>query len=359
MPQIYTLLVDDQDSDISYKCPSLKQQVLAGASFNSTWTTIKDAACENGWFDYVFYGTGIHVRIPTSKTTESAALLLDNVLLEPKEDGSFEAQGLADGRHTFTYGIGEVSSMPVFDYLTVTAGPLTPLSGKTLVTDDADASLDFSGSWATTSPQAIKFDYSTSLYRDTAHWSSKVGDSVAYQFIGSSVAIYGIATNIASGDIKLSYTIDGVTTTKGIPEGTLEALPMTRFFHSDLQPGPHTLIINVTEIAAQQAFGLDFITFNSSVADLASLPGSGVVAGSRNAGSPKQESQSGNGGASARNAILGGVLGAVGFLLIMGLILLVWKRRQHKDAVRLASNNNSYDDVSATVQQPPMAQKDS
>ena len=357
MPQNYTLLVDDQNSEITYKCPSLKQQVLAGASYNSTWTTIKDASCENGWFDYVFYGTGINLRIPTSKPAESAALLLDNVLLEPKEDGSFEAQGLADGKHTFTYGIGEVSSMPVFDYLTVTAGPSTPLSGRTLIVDDADASVDFSGSWATTSPKPTSFDYSTALHRDTAHWSSKVGDTVAFQFIGSSVAVYGIAANIASGDIKLSYTIDGVATTQGIPEEALEALPMTRFFHSDLQPGPHTLIINVTEIAAQQAFGLDFITYNSSVANLASMPGSGIVAG--NAGAPNDEPRSGNGGASARNAILGGVLGAVGFLLAMGLILLVWKRRQQKDAVRLASNNNSYDDVSATVQQPPMAQKDS
>lgn len=121
---------------------------------------------------------------------------------------------------------------------------------------------------------------------------------------------------------------------------------MTRFFHSDLQPGAHTLIINVTEIAAQQAFGLDFITYNSSVANLASLPGSGIAAG--NAGSPQDEAGSGRGGASTRNAILGGVLGAVGFLLAIGLVLLFWKRRQEKHAVRLASNNNSCDDVAAT-----------
>ncbi|KAH6912699.1 hypothetical protein BKA70DRAFT_1264689 [Coprinopsis sp. MPI-PUGE-AT-0042] len=354
MPQNYTLLVDDQDSQINYICPSLKQQLLSGAFLNSTWTTIKDSSCENGWFEYNFYGTGIHFRIPTSQPAESAALLLDNVLLEPQGDGSFESQGLPDGKHTFTYGIGEVSSMPVFDYLTVTAGPSTPLSGRTLIVDDADASVSYSGNWVTAPPQPLAFDYSTSLHRDTAHWSSTVGDTVSIQFTGSSVAVYGIARNITSGNIGLSYTIDGATTTKGVPEGALDTLPMTRFFQSDLQPGAHTLIINVTEIAAQQAFGIDFITYNSSVANLSSLPGSGIAAG--NAGSPQDEARSGRGAASARNAILGGVLGAVGFLLAMGLVLLVWKRRQQKHAVRLASNNNSYDDVAGTAQQPPMTQ---
>jgi hypothetical protein len=121
---------------------------------------------------------------------------------------------------------------------------------------------------------------------------------------------------------------------------------MTRFFHTDLQQGAHTLIINVTEIAAHQAFGLDFITYNSSVANLASLPESGITAG--NAGSPNAGAESGRGGTSTRNAILAGVLGAVGFLLAIGLVLLVWKRRHQKHAVQLASNNNSYDDVAAT-----------
>jgi hypothetical protein len=130
-------------------------------------------------------GTGIHLRIPTSQHAESAALLLDNVLLEPQGDGSFEAQGLPDGKHTFTYGIGEVSSMPVFDYLTVTAGPSTPLSGRTLIVDDADTSASYSGNWVKTSPRPLVFDYSTSLHRDTAHWSSSVGDTVSFQFTGS------------------------------------------------------------------------------------------------------------------------------------------------------------------------------
>lgn len=51
-----TLFVDDQASLIQYLCPSLKQKV-AGAYYNNTWTTVNSDTCENGWFEYTFYGT--------------------------------------------------------------------------------------------------------------------------------------------------------------------------------------------------------------------------------------------------------------------------------------------------------------
>ena len=111
------------------------------------------------------------------------SVTLDNAPLAAQADGSFESSALPDGQHTLKYAIGSVKQAPVFDYLTVTAGPSTPINGRTLIVDDSE--LTYKGSWSTNPPHALKYDYSTSLYRDTAHWSSTVGDTIEFQFTGT------------------------------------------------------------------------------------------------------------------------------------------------------------------------------
>jgi len=353
MSEEFNLLVDDQDSQINYICPS-ENQVVLGAFSNKTWSTIKDASCKKGWFEYKFFGTGIHVLIPTKEKAQTAAVLLDNVLFKPDENGLFEAHDLPDGQHNFTYGIGEVSAAPVFDYLTITAGPSTPLKGKTLIVDDAEGSLVYGGKWNPNVPKPATYEYSTKLFRDTAHWSSSVGDTVEFKFIGSSVAVYGLAANITSGNIAASYTIDGVTSMRSIPRGTPDSLPMTEFFRADLQPGPHTLFINLTDIASPRAYGIDFIAYNSSVEKVTDLPGFQLPV-ANSAPDAEETAGTGKGGSIVRNAILGGVLGAVGFMALVGLILLILKKRSSKSPVRLDSNNGPYEDISdkqSTVHQP-------
>lgn len=101
--------------------------------------------------------------------------------------GSFVSPVLHDGEHTITYSTNFSShTPPSFDYLTVTPGPSTPLSGKTLVVDDADPSFIYSGKW-TTASNPSSFDYSTSLYRNSTHWTSTVGDTLQFNFIGAQV----------------------------------------------------------------------------------------------------------------------------------------------------------------------------
>jgi len=48
---------------------------------------------------------------------------------------------------------------------------------------------------------------------------------------------------------------------------------MVELFHADMQPGDHTLIVNVTNIGGPQALGIDLITYNASFPTLASLTG--------------------------------------------------------------------------------------
>ena len=100
-------------------------------------------------------------------------------------NGSFDFPQFSDGQHTLTYAIEPaVNAFPAFDYLTVTAGPNTPLEGKTLAVDDADTAVVYSGDWSTSSPIPASFDYSEKLYKNTAHWTNKVGSSLQFNFKG-------------------------------------------------------------------------------------------------------------------------------------------------------------------------------
>jgi len=347
MPQSFDVLVDDQDPQIVYTCPSLKQRVAAGSYANNTWTSIKDSSCTEGWFSYKFKGTGIRIRVPTSKTVKSAAVLLDGQLFKPDERGLFESAKLLDGEHTFSYGIGEVSAIPVFDYLTVTASASTPLNGRTLIVDDRDTLIKYTGNWATEPSTPLALDYASSLHRDTAHWSSSVGDTVEFEFAGNSVAVYGLASNLASGNITATYTVDGDTKTRTVPEGTYDSVPMAQFFHADLAPGVHTLIVNVTEIAPAQRFALDFIAYNATDDSIVKLPGFEAQGSSNAAAGPD-----GAAGSSPNlGAILGGLFGALAVVAALGVAFFVWRRRRASRAVRLNSNNPSVDDLKSSQPQ--------
>lgn len=83
----------------------------------------------------------------------------------------------------------------------------------------------------------------------------------------------GLASNISSkGNITATYTIDGITKAEALPRGTLDTVPMINLFHADVQPGIHTLIINITDIQAPAALGIDLIIYNATFNSIASVP---------------------------------------------------------------------------------------
>jgi len=130
-------------------------------------------------------GTGVHIAASVAHPTQDVSVKLDDGHFIPQPgNGHYHSPVLADGRHTVTYAIGNVSLIPVFDYLTVEAGTSTPLNGSTLIVDDSDTAIKYSGDWTTSPPHPLSFDYSTSLYKNTTHWSSTVGDTIEFKFTG-------------------------------------------------------------------------------------------------------------------------------------------------------------------------------
>ncbi|KAF9475659.1 hypothetical protein BDN70DRAFT_883484 [Pholiota conissans] len=312
-----TLFIDDQASLIQYLCPSLKQQV-AGSFYNNTWTTVNHQDCEKGWFEYTFYGTGIQVAAYIASPDASYSVKIDDGAFEPQtRNGTYNSPTLSDGKHTLTYATGSLKTLPSFDYLTVTAGPSTQLAGQTLAVDDSATSIFYFGSWATSPPPSVAIDASNPLYANTAHWSSNIGDSLKFQFTGSSISVYGIVANVSSTqNITATYTIDGVSQVQSLPQGTLNSLPMVKLFHADVQPGDHTLFMNITDIQATRAIGVDFITYDASFNSISPANAASIHDG-------VGTNTALNLGAKVGLAI--GVVAAAIFLA--GLSIIFWRRR--------------------------------
>lgn len=201
MSQATTLLVDDQDPQIQYLCPTINQ-VVAGSYYNNTWTTVNSDSCSKGWFQYTFYGqhlffpklsffsqgiagTGVYVQAAVAASGASYSVKIDDgEFVKQSGSGAYTSPTLSDGKHTITYAASSGSLPPAFDYLTVTPSAVTPIQGRTLAVDDSDSSVHYSGAWSTKLASPISFDYSTSLYGETTHWSSKIGDTLEFAFEG-------------------------------------------------------------------------------------------------------------------------------------------------------------------------------
>ncbi|KAK7048384.1 hypothetical protein R3P38DRAFT_2869005 [Favolaschia claudopus] len=318
-----TLIVDDQDtSQIQYHCPVTKQQVK-GSYFRNTWTTIGSLSCglqlESGWFSHVFNGTQarIWVSIPQSSQNYSYSVKIDDgPFIVHTGEGYFESPILEDGMHTIFYAAGDTSLQPALDYLTVTAGPSTPLLGRTVIVDDSEIA-DYSGNWSTEAPATYVLARGSALYNNTTHWTSGAGDSFSYTFNGNSIAIYGvIPTNNDTLNSTATWAIDGRPPTAiSLPIGSSFVKPMTELFFVDaLSPSTHTLVFNMTDVAPSHFFGIDFIVYNSSASTV-----------------PKGSTSIPTGGSTSKNhtgTIVGAVVGSVAGVVLVALFLFLYQRNR-------------------------------
>jgi len=276
MPSAATIFVDDQDSNVQYLCPVLKERVT-GSYYKNTWTSPQNTSCGTGWFQYTFNGTGVHVAATFTNISDFPVRIDNDDFLLYTGNGTYDSPTLPEGQHTITYAMGNLSVFPAFDYLTVTAGPNTMLYGKTIAVDDNDKSITFRGSWSQASqyPPSTPLDYAARLYQNTAHWTSTIGDTMEFAFQGSSLAVYGMVAynETALRNFTADFIIDGVAQTRTpISNTTFPFLPMVELFRTDLEDGNHTLLFNLTDIAGDRALGIDFVSYNASFDYLTPAP---------------------------------------------------------------------------------------
>ncbi|KAH0586164.1 hypothetical protein H2248_007428 [Termitomyces sp. 'cryptogamus'] len=308
-------IVDDQSPELKYLCPVTKETV-SGAYLNKTWTTTASDQCLEGWFQYTFYGTGVEVVIFSSSLQNHSAKLDDSSWITQYNRGSFQSPLVPDEQHTLVYAPGSLDT-PTFDYLIVEAGPSTPLQNQTIVVDDTDPGLIYGGNWSTQIPFPMPRDLSTAFFRDTTHWSKNAGDTLEFNFSGSSVAIFGAFVNISVGhDFSATYTVDGISTVASIPDGTLDGLPMNCLFSTSTMPaGNHTLSVQITQISPPLFVGFDFLMYNASFANLEEIPG--YVSSSSSLEQRKY----------LAGTLAGGVIGGVGFIFAVLVFIIILRRR--------------------------------
>ena len=96
----------------------------------------------------------------------------------------YQSPTLSDGKHNIT--VSRLASIAV-DMALITVGPNTSLQGKTLIVDDDNSAIEYSGTWnsnatpfnAGTLPDGFPVGNST-------HRSTTVGDMVTFRFTGES-----------------------------------------------------------------------------------------------------------------------------------------------------------------------------
>ncbi|KAF8914940.1 hypothetical protein CPB85DRAFT_469007 [Mucidula mucida] len=329
-PTMVTYIVDDQDPDITYLCPTVAKNA-PNSYFHDTWSTIgNDTVCSDGWFNYTFRGQGVNIQSGLSGGgTKSYSVSLDGDALQPQTDeGGYDSGILADDEHTVMYTTGAMSYSPNFDYLTVLAGNTTNMRGRSIIVDDKDGLIKYSGAgWisASITNSVEAFPYGRGPYRDSVHWTKEAGESLSFEFLGSSVALYSVLPAQKDGGITIQYFIDdNFVTSAGVSNTDNAPVPMFKLFEADgLSDGTHVLTANITSVISSYSIGIDFATYNASFDNIDEMPTSGLSSTSPGSkGSTHKRNHVG--------AIVGGVVGGLAFIGIVMLALYVLRARRRQ-----------------------------
>ena len=135
------------------------------------------------------------------------------------------------------------------------------------------------------------------------------------------------------GRISTAYTLDGSAsphTTTISSDGQRNPYtdqPNYLFFHADLAPGNHTLVVTVTEITDQLSFLLHYIFYTAAFDSLAAMPA--LTPGDIHPWTPPHAARAKK--AFPKGTIVGAALGAAVLLaLIVSVMYCMTRRRRPK-----------------------------
>ena len=96
----------------------------------------------------------------------------------------YQSPTLADGNHTIK--VDEADGVAL-DYATIAVGQNTLLSGKTIIVDNEDSAIHYSGSWTRNTDEFFAGgDKKGRPFRNSTHQSTTPGDTITFLFSGLS-----------------------------------------------------------------------------------------------------------------------------------------------------------------------------
>ncbi|KAF8060251.1 hypothetical protein FPV67DRAFT_1513958 [Lyophyllum atratum] len=298
-----TIVLDDSTNRISYGGAAGSdggwsrvqvQRFFGGSAIWPPFSVRPDANGDTGTygtFSITFQGTSIAFTGNTPPHPMSQTILVSIDGGTPSQasysDQSppsalqwYKSPSLSEGTHTVS--ITHMAGVSV-DFMTITAGQNTPLSGERLIVDDDDSAITYSGNWARKTGRYRSKDLpSTGLpYGGATHQSGTSGSSATFQFTGTSVEVYSLFDWSHLGTLGVTYTIDSspsprthsvTTDTAEYKEGILHRENFLLFSSDSLSPGDHTLKIEVTSSTNGATLVLDYILYKPSFDTLAAKP---------------------------------------------------------------------------------------
>ncbi|TFK73038.1 hypothetical protein BDN72DRAFT_894278 [Pluteus cervinus] len=325
-----TIIVDSSDSSISFSSGTWRAQAFssdpASGYYNGTEML---SGTDGGSMTFAFNGTSVSVWTSTPSTPGDLSVKIDKSNEELTTSGVgalYSSPTLNDGQHlmamTFTGQTG-------FDFITVAAGQETPLEGKNLIVDDSDSLLEYSGSWTPGSPRT------SSSYLNTTRVSETQGDSVAFPFIGTYVAVYARIDSRRRGSITSAFSIDGSAphqySTNVDGSASIGSVNTLIFSADNLPAANHVLNINVTGITGSQSLDLDYLIYRAAFPSLAQqhlAPSQSPSVADEPATSSPPNKGSFIQSQTHTGIIAGGVIGGVLLSILALLLFLLWRRRR-------------------------------
>ncbi|KAL0957122.1 hypothetical protein HGRIS_003215 [Hohenbuehelia grisea] len=273
-----------------------------------------------------FHGTSISIY-GYLNTSQTPSIQIDNATIQgtyldlPYYGPWYTSSFVTDHQHDFNMSLDNATHA-LIDYMVVTAGPSTPLEGRTIIADDFDKDIQYSGSWetqfGTVFPARDTNGTGRLAFRNTTHSTKKSGSRFTFDFTGSSISVFGILQSRLGGKWTAKFSVDGGSSnvyTAEFSNSTMRSFDRTniQLYHTDLKPGSHVLDVQVSEMSGDQSFVLDYILYNASFANALSKP------------QPQPKA------VAAPKIPLGATVGAVAgaAVIIILLILLLWRRKHN------------------------------
>ncbi|KAG6904763.1 hypothetical protein DXG01_007327 [Tephrocybe rancida] len=257
----------------------------------------------------------------------------------------YQSPTLSDGPHNLTLlGLPHV----VLDYILVSAGDITPLSGQQLLVDDGDPAISYSGNWFhNTSVVFIDTRPDQVFVGNSSRQTSSLGASATFEFTGTSVSIFGIS-NSGTDSISVNFTLDDGTPSTHVFSVVSPPNTNLRWFDSSsLAPGDHTLRLEIVAVHSGDClFTLDYITYSPSFENLAtkfatssiiiSPPTSTTTFGNTGTtigtGTPTESVPAAVRKSHTTDVLIGAIIGSLMFLILTFLVW--WIRRRSRTQMK-------------------------